>query len=92
MGKMLKLGNPKKHPILQLLYNINNINGIYPEILDFSLNKDNLYISEENIRNELWKYSDNYWNINNKRLKEIIDNLDNKNIIEKMLLIIIKIY
>ncbi len=78
MGKMLKLGNPKKHPILQLFYNINNIDGIYPEILDFSLNKDNLYISEENIRNELWKYSDNYWNINNKRLKEIINNPDNK--------------
>lgn len=60
MGKLLKLGNPKVHPIIEILHNINNPEGIYPGILDFSLNKDNLYISEENIPSELWKYSDKY--------------------------------
>lgn len=60
MGKLLKLGNPKVHPIIEVLHNINNPEGIYPGILDFSLNKDNLYIPEENIPSELWKYSDKY--------------------------------
>lgn len=60
MGKMLKIGNPKKHVILELLNNINNPLGIFPGIIDFSLNKDNLYIPEENIRSEIWKYSDTY--------------------------------
>ena len=66
MGKLLKLGNPKVHPIIEVLHNINNPEGIYPGILDFSLNKDNLYISEENISSELWKYSDEYEHFFNK--------------------------
>lgn len=60
MGKLLKLGNSKAHPVLTFLYNINNPQGLYPGILDFSLDKDNLYISEDDIRSELWKYSDIY--------------------------------
>ena len=60
MGKMLKIGNPKKHIILELLNNINNPLGVFPGIIDFSLDKDNLYIPEENIRSEIWKYSDIY--------------------------------
>ena len=62
MGKLLKLGNPKVHPIIELLDNMHKPKGLYPGILDFSLNKDNLYISEENIQSELWKYSDKYSN------------------------------
>ena len=66
MGKLLRLGNPKLHPIVEVLYNVNNPKGIYPGVLDFSLNKDNLYISEENISSELWKYSDEYEHFFNK--------------------------
>ena len=66
MGKLLRLGNPKLHPIVEMLYNINNPKGIYPGVLDFSLNKDSLYISEENISSELWKYSDEYEHYFNK--------------------------
>ncbi len=73
MGKLLKLGNPKVHPVLTFLHNIHNPNGLYPGILDFSLDKDNLYISEDNIRSELWKYSDEY----NIKIKDNIRNLIN---------------
>ena len=58
MGKMLKIGNPKKHIILELLNNINNPLGVFPGTIDFSLDNDNLYIPEENMRSEIWKYSD----------------------------------
>lgn len=66
MGKLLRLGNPKLHPIIEMLHNVNDPKGIYPGVLDFSLNKDSLYISEENISSELWKYSDKYEHFFNK--------------------------
>ncbi len=83
MSRLLKIGNPKKHVILELLNNINNPSGITPGIIDFSLDKDNLYISEDNIRSELWKFSDIYNqninnNINGLTLKKRIDYLDNE--------------
>lgn len=77
MGKLLKLGNPKTHPVIEVLYNINNPEGIYPGLLDFSLNKDNLYISEEEIPSELWKYSDKYENefFNNYYKNDILNRI-----------------
>jgi len=84
MGKMLKIGNPKKHIILELLNNINNPLGVFPGIMDFSLDRDNLYISEDNIRSELWKFSDiyNQNKNNNTTLERLINHPESTGVSE----------
>ena len=51
MGKLLKIGNPNAHYILSILNVLNKY--LHSDMLNFSLDKDNLYLSEENIEENI---------------------------------------
>ena len=67
MGKLLKIGNPNAHYILSILNVLNKY--LHSDMLNFSLNKDNLYLSEENIEEKIYNYSKEYFEKN-----ELINN------------------
>lgn len=67
MGKLLKIGNPNAHYILSILNVLNKY--LHSDMLNFSLDKDNLYLSEENIEEKIYNYSKEYFEKN-----ELINN------------------